>query len=72
VYGPVTEQGVWRIRRNEELRAPYKAPDLVVNVKSKRVERLGRMTRMDERRGVKKIFERKPEGRRKVERPRLR
>jgi hypothetical protein len=24
VYGPVTEQGVWRIRRNEELRELYK------------------------------------------------
>jgi hypothetical protein len=25
VYGPVMEQGVWRIRRNEELRELYKA-----------------------------------------------
>jgi hypothetical protein len=32
VYGPVTEQGVWRIRRNEELRQLYKAPDLVVDI----------------------------------------
>jgi hypothetical protein len=24
VYGPVTEEGVWRIRRNEELRELYK------------------------------------------------
>jgi hypothetical protein len=29
VYGPVTKQGVWRTRRNEELRELYKAPDLV-------------------------------------------
>jgi hypothetical protein len=33
VYGPVTEQGVWRIRRNEELRELYKAPDLVADIK---------------------------------------
>jgi hypothetical protein len=38
VYGPVTEQGVWRIRRNEELRKLYKAPDLVVDIKMKRLE----------------------------------
>jgi hypothetical protein len=34
VYGPVTEQGVWRIRRNEELRELYKAPDLVADIKT--------------------------------------
>jgi hypothetical protein len=38
VYGPVTEKGVWRIRRNEELRELYKAPDLVVDIKMKRLE----------------------------------
>jgi hypothetical protein len=37
VYGPVTEQGVWKIRRNEELRDLYKAPDLVVDIKMKRL-----------------------------------
>jgi hypothetical protein len=73
VYGTVTEQGVWRIgRRNEELRELYKAPDLVVDIKGKRLEWLGHMTRMDQRRVVKKIFENKPEGRRKVGRPRWR
>jgi hypothetical protein len=36
VYGPVTEQGVWRIRRNE-LRELYKTPDLVVDMKMKRL-----------------------------------
>jgi hypothetical protein len=38
VYGPVTEQGVWRIRRNEELRELYKVPDLVADINSKRLE----------------------------------
>jgi hypothetical protein len=65
VYGPVTEQGIWRIRRNEELRELYKAPDLVVDIKRKRLEWLGHVTRMDQRRVVKKIFDSKPEGRRK-------
>jgi hypothetical protein len=72
VYGPVTEREVWRIRRNEELRELYKAPDLVADINRKRQEWLGHVTRMDQRRFVKKIFDSKPEGRRKVGRPRLR
>jgi hypothetical protein len=72
VYGPVTEQGVWIIRTNEELRELYKARDLVVDIKRKRLEWLGHVIRMDQRRVVKKIFDSKPEGRRKVDRPRLR
>jgi hypothetical protein len=50
----------------------YKAPDLVVDINSKRQEWLGHVTGMDQRRVVKKIFDSKPEGRRKVGRPRLR
>jgi hypothetical protein len=46
VYGPVTEQGVWRIRRNEELRELYKALDFVVDMNRKRLEWLGHVTRM--------------------------
>jgi hypothetical protein len=72
VYGPVTEQGMWRIRRNEELRELCKTPDLVVDINMKRMEWLGHVIRMDQRRGVKQIFDSKPEGRRKVGRPRLR
>jgi hypothetical protein len=37
VYGPVTEQGAWRIRRNEELGELYKAPDLVVDINRKQL-----------------------------------
>jgi hypothetical protein len=47
VYGPVTEQGVWRIRRNEELRELYKAPNLLVDIKIKWLEWLGHVIRMD-------------------------
>jgi hypothetical protein len=42
-----------------------------VDTKRKRLEWLGHVIRMDQRR-VKKIFDSKPEGRRKVGRPRLR
>jgi hypothetical protein len=47
---------VWRIIRNEELRELYKALDLVPDIQRKRLERLGHVTRMDQRRVVKKIF----------------
>jgi hypothetical protein len=48
VHGPVTEQEVWRIKRNEELRELYKAPDLVVDIKRKQLEWLGHVIRMDQ------------------------
>jgi hypothetical protein len=54
VCGPVTEQGVWRIRRNKELRELYKAPDLVADIKRKGPEWLGHVIRMDQRRVVMK------------------
>jgi hypothetical protein len=54
------------------LRELHKAPDLVVDINRKRLEWLGHVIRTDQRRVVKKIFDSKPEGRRKVGRPRLR
>jgi hypothetical protein len=50
----------------------YKALDLVADINRKQLEWLGHVTRMDQRKVVKKIFESKPEGRRKVGRPRFR
>jgi hypothetical protein len=35
IYGPVVEQGIWRIRTNQELRDLYKDLDLVVKIKIK-------------------------------------
>jgi hypothetical protein len=70
MYGPEAEEGVWRIRRNEELRELCKAPDLVADIKVKRLKWLGHVIRMDQE--LLKIFESKPEGRRNVGRPRLR
>lgn len=35
IYGPVAEQGIWRIRNNQELRELYKDLDIVVNIKIK-------------------------------------
>jgi hypothetical protein len=54
MYGPVTEQGVWGIRRNEELRELYKALDLAADINRKQLEWLGHVIGMDQRRTVKK------------------
>jgi hypothetical protein len=32
VYGPVTEQGVWRIRINQETRELYKTAELATDI----------------------------------------
>jgi hypothetical protein len=33
VYESVTEQGIWRIRANQEPKELYKTPDLVADIK---------------------------------------
>jgi hypothetical protein len=34
-YGPVVEQGMWRIRTNQELRELYEDLDIVADIKNK-------------------------------------
>jgi hypothetical protein len=38
VYGPLNEQGVWRIRTNQELVGLQTTPDLVADMKRGRFE----------------------------------
>jgi hypothetical protein len=47
IHGPVIEQGMWRIRCNQELSELYK--DLVIgaDIKKKRLEWVGHVVRMD-------------------------
>jgi hypothetical protein len=72
IYGPKSEQGVWRIRSNLELQNMYKSPDIVTEITVRRLEWLGHVSRMEDTRLTKMIFNAKPEGRRGVGRPRLR
>ena len=58
----MVEQGIWRIRTNQELRELYKDLDIAADIKSNRLEWLGHLVRMDHGRMVKKIFESEPEG----------
>jgi hypothetical protein len=50
----------------------YGQPDIIAEIKSKRLEWLGHVARMEENRMVKRVFEGNPGGRRKTGRPRKR
>jgi hypothetical protein len=63
IYGPTKENGQWRIKTNEELRTKYKSQDIVTVINIQRLEWLGHVSRMNETRSVKNIFEGKLEGR---------
>jgi hypothetical protein len=49
-----------------------KSPDIVTEIKVRRLEWLGHVVRMEDTRLPKMVFNTKPEGRRGVGRPRLR
>jgi hypothetical protein len=72
MYGPKSEQGVWRIRSNLEIQNMYKSPDIVTDIKVIRLVWLGHVMRTEDTRLPKMVFNAKPEGRRGVDRPRLR
>jgi hypothetical protein len=54
------------------LRELYKGLDIVGDIKKKMLEWIVHLVRMNNERVVKKIFEGKPDRRRRMERPRLR
>jgi hypothetical protein len=57
IHGLVGEQGIWRIRSNQELRVLYEDLDLEADVKKKRLEWTGPVVRMDQGKTVNKILE---------------
>jgi hypothetical protein len=56
IYGPVIEQGIWRMRTNQELRELYKELGIVADNKEKRLECTAHVVRMDQGRTVKKYL----------------
>jgi hypothetical protein len=59
------------VRTNHELQVLYKDPDIVADIR-RRLQWLGHMIRMDDRRLIKRVLDGKPGGRRMIGRPRLR
>ncbi|PNF32229.1 hypothetical protein B7P43_G17837 [Cryptotermes secundus] len=72
IYGPIKENGVWRIRYNKELYKLYKEPEISVMIKLKRLQWAGHVQRMDKEHIPRKILYSTIGGRRRVGKPRTR
>jgi hypothetical protein len=68
----VLEQGIWRLRIDQELRELRKDLYTVADIIRKRLEWIGHVVGMDQGKAVKKIFVSKPEGSRTWGRSRMR
>jgi hypothetical protein len=56
IYGPTHEGGGWRPRWNNELYSLYKEPNIVEDIKIRRLELAGHIIWMEEERIPKKIL----------------
>jgi hypothetical protein len=66
IFGPQRDEvtGEWRKLHNEELHNLYSSPDIIRQIKSKRMRWARHVERMGEERNVYKVLVGKPEGRR--------
>ncbi|KAJ4447597.1 hypothetical protein ANN_09604 [Periplaneta americana] len=64
--------GEWRKLHNAELHALYSSPDIIRNIKSRRLRWAGHVTRMGESRNAYRVLVGRPEGKRPLGRPRRR
>jgi hypothetical protein len=60
------------MRSNRELQILYNRPDIVTEVKSRRIEWLGHILKIENSRAPQKILDGRPKGKRSIGRPRLR
>ena len=74
VFGPKRNEvtGEWRKLHNEELRDLYTLPNIVREVKSRRMRWAGHVASVGKGRGVQRVLVGKPERKRPFGRPRLR
>ncbi|KAJ4444220.1 hypothetical protein ANN_06011 [Periplaneta americana] len=64
--------GEWRKLHNTELHALYSSPDIIRNLKSRRLRWAGHVARMGESRNAYRVIVGRPEGKRPLGRPRRR
>jgi hypothetical protein len=72
IYGPIDDNSIWRIRQNNELYALCNELDVVRVMKIGRLRWLGQLFRMHEVDPCRKLTLIKPEGTRRVGKPKLR
>jgi hypothetical protein len=74
ISGPKIDEvtGEWRKLHNEELHILYSSPNIIKQIKSRRMRWAGHVARMEEDRNVYKVLMGKPEGKRPLGRPRRR
>jgi hypothetical protein len=74
IFGPKRDEvtGEWRKLHSEELHNLYSFPDIIRQVKSRRMRWAGHVVRMGEERKMYKVLVGKPEGKRPLGRPRRR
>ena len=71
IFGPICENGKWRIRYNGELYLMYTDPDIIKTIKISKLLWTGHIMRMPEENPVKKLTLLRPEGSRRAGRPKL-
>ena len=74
IFGPKRDEvtGEWRRLHNKELYALYSSPNIIQVIKSKRLRWAGHVARIGERGGAYRDLVGKPEGRRRLGKPRRR
>ena len=64
--------GEWRKLHNAVLHALYSLPDIITNLKSRRLRWAGHVARMEQSKNAYRVLVGKSEGKRPLKRPRLR
>ncbi|KAJ4431945.1 hypothetical protein ANN_20554, partial [Periplaneta americana] len=74
IFGPKRDEvtGEWRKLHNTELNALYSSPDVIRNIKSRRLRWAGHVALMGESRNAYRVLVGRPEGKRPLGRPRRR
>jgi hypothetical protein len=74
IFGPKrdTVTGEWRKLHNEKLHILYSSPNIIRQIKSRRMRWMGHVACMGEERNVYRVLMGKPEGKTPLERPRHR